>query len=79
MVKNLCLPQIKPICDSYNATHIKQVNNFYCNYVLYEKKVPFDKIEKLYIRKRGPRLKQVEMFRYQSAEIYEEPQRTHVV
>jgi len=49
MVKNLCLPQIKPICDSYNAVHLKQVSSFYRNYVLAEKKVPFEKIDRLYV------------------------------
>ncbi|MFI5140411.1 MAG: glycosyltransferase family 61 protein [Sphingobacteriales bacterium] len=52
MVKNLCLPQIKPVCDSYNAKHLKQVSYFYRNYVLTEKKVPFDKIEKLYVSRK---------------------------
>ena len=37
MVRRLCLPQIKPVCDSYNAKHIKQVREFYTNYVLFEK------------------------------------------
>ncbi|HEY8782976.1 MAG TPA: glycosyltransferase family 61 protein [Mucilaginibacter sp.] len=58
MVKNLCLPQIKPICDSYNAKHLKQVSSFYRNYVLFEKKVPFDQIDKLYVsRELAPRRK----------------------
>lgn len=49
MVRNLCIPQIKPLCDSYNARHLYQVSAFYRNYVLYEKKVPFTPIEKLYV------------------------------
>ena len=57
MIKNLCLPQIKPICDSYNALHLKQVNSFYRNYV-HQKKVAFNSIEKLYVsRKLAPRRK----------------------
>jgi hypothetical protein len=58
MVKNLCLPQIKPICDSYNSNQIKQVGSFYKNYVLNEKKVPVDKTDKLYVtRQLAPRRK----------------------
>ena len=58
MVKNLCLPQIKPICDSYNALNLKQVSSFYRNYVLNEKKVAFTTIEKLYVsRELAPRRK----------------------
>lgn len=49
MVKNLCLPQIKPVCDSYNARHLKQVGDFYRNYVWIEKKIKVDQIDKLYI------------------------------
>lgn len=52
MVKSLCLPQIKRICDSYNSLHIKQVRSFYTNYVLFEKKVPFEKIDRLYISRK---------------------------
>lgn len=49
MVKNLCLPQVKPICDSYNALHLKQVSEFYRNYVFNEKKISIDQPEKLYV------------------------------
>jgi capsular polysaccharide biosynthesis protein len=49
MIKNLCLPQIKPICDSYNATHLKQVSGFYKNYVWFEKKITVEKIDRLYV------------------------------
>ncbi|TWJ01540.1 uncharacterized protein DUF563 [Mucilaginibacter frigoritolerans] len=49
LVKNLCLPQIKPLCDSYNKKHLKQVSNFYRNYVLKEKRLTVQKIEKLYV------------------------------
>jgi hypothetical protein len=49
IVKNLCLPQIKPICDSYNAGQLKQVRNFYVNYVFFEKRIPFKKIKRLYV------------------------------
>jgi len=56
MVRNICLPQIKPVCDSYNIRQLKQVRAFYTNYVLLEKKVPFKKIGKLYVsRKLAPR------------------------
>ena len=49
MVKNLYLPQIKPVCDSYNANHLKQVSKFYRDYVWLEKKIKVEKIEKLYV------------------------------
>ncbi|MDB5007348.1 MAG: glycosyltransferase family 61 protein [Mucilaginibacter sp.] len=49
MVKNLCLPQIKPVCDSYNSKHLKQVSNFYRNYVLFEKKIKVTAASKVYI------------------------------
>jgi capsular polysaccharide biosynthesis protein len=32
LVKNLYLPQIKPVCDSYNSRHVKQVSYFYRNF-----------------------------------------------
>lgn len=58
MVKNLCLPQIKPICDSYNAKHLLQVSGFYRNYVNSIKKIKVERIEKLYVsRKFAPRRK----------------------
>ena len=49
MVKNLCLPQIKPVCDSYNASHLKQLSNFYRNYVLVERKIAVPQIDRLYV------------------------------
>jgi len=49
LVKNLCLPQIKPVCDSYNAKHLKEVSNFYRNYVLSKLQKSESKTEKLYV------------------------------
>ncbi len=49
MVKNICLPQIKPKCDSYNSSHVRQVRNFYRNYVLLEKKIVVESFDKLYV------------------------------
>jgi capsular polysaccharide biosynthesis protein len=49
MVRNLCLPQIKPLCDSYNARQLKQVRQFYRDYVFIEKPIKVDAIEKLYV------------------------------
>ena len=49
MVKNICLPQIKPICDSYNRAHVRQIRDFYQRYVLRERKIPVVRIEKLYV------------------------------
>jgi capsular polysaccharide biosynthesis protein len=57
LVRNLCLPQIKPLCDSYNSQHLIQIRNFYHNYVT-KKKIRVDKIERLYIsRQFAPRRK----------------------
>lgn len=57
LVSNLCLPQIKPICDSYNRLHINQVRQFYTNYIR-EKRIITSPIERLYIsRKLAPRRK----------------------
>jgi capsular polysaccharide biosynthesis protein len=49
MVKNLCLPQIKPLCDSYNARQLKQVSKFYRDYVFHEKQVKVEPVERLYV------------------------------
>ncbi|MBS1946823.1 MAG: glycosyltransferase family 61 protein [Bacteroidetes bacterium] len=60
LVKNLCLPQLKPICDSYNVLHLKQVRKFYWDYIAKRKKNVGDKIENLYIsRKKASRRKVV--------------------
>ncbi|HZY36651.1 MAG TPA: glycosyltransferase family 61 protein [Mucilaginibacter sp.] len=52
MVKNLCLPQIKQVCDSYNRRHLKQVRGFYTNYVQAEKKIAIGMGNKLYVSRR---------------------------
>jgi len=49
LVKNLCLPPIKAVCDSYNAKQLKQVSTFYRNYVLSKPRNSTGKIEKLYV------------------------------
>ena len=49
VVRNLCLPQIKPICDSYNAREVKQVRKFYTDYVSTEKHITSTLGDKLYI------------------------------
>jgi len=33
LVKSLVIPQIKPICDSYNAKHLLQIRKFYREYL----------------------------------------------
>ncbi|WP_413668191.1 DUF563 domain-containing protein [Mucilaginibacter sp. Mucisp86] len=48
-VESLCLPQIKPICDSYSATELKQVSSFIRNYVRNSKKIFSQKRPKLYV------------------------------
>jgi capsular polysaccharide biosynthesis protein len=52
LVKSLCLPQIKPICDSYNSLHIKQVRHFYREYIISQKKPAGGKIDKLYVSRK---------------------------
>jgi capsular polysaccharide biosynthesis protein len=59
MVKNICLPQIKSVCDSYNAMQVKQVRDFYKNYVLHEKKMSVNQIDKLYVSRRFAKRRQV--------------------
>jgi capsular polysaccharide biosynthesis protein len=49
MVRNLCLPQLKPICDSYNTRHLRQVREFYTFYVNNVKKLTNDLGHRLYV------------------------------
>ncbi|MDR3694224.1 glycosyltransferase family 61 protein [Mucilaginibacter sp.] len=49
IVKNLCLPQIKPVCDSYNKTHINGVRALYRNYITERNGSITQDVEKLYI------------------------------
>lgn len=49
LVKNLCLPQIKQVCDSYNHGHVVQVRKFYTDYVLNVKKISSSFGDKLYV------------------------------
>lgn len=52
LVKNVCLPQIKPVCDSYNANDVRQVRSLYTDYVLHKKKFAVPLIEKLYVSRK---------------------------
>jgi hypothetical protein len=52
LVRNLCLPQIKPKCDSYDYVQLDRMRRFYRNYVLIEKKISVSKIDKLYISRK---------------------------
>lgn len=51
-VKNLCLPQIKPICDTYNAAHVRQIRNFYRKYVPDNATKAIFVSERLYVSRR---------------------------
>lgn len=53
------MPQIKPVCDSYNAAHLKQVSSFYRKYVTLKPGIPAGKIEKLYVSRRFARRRKV--------------------
>ncbi|WP_316745246.1 glycosyltransferase family 61 protein [Pedobacter antarcticus] len=52
LVKNLCLPQIKPECDSYNGMHVRQIRRFYSNYVLTVKPLITNRVERLYVSRK---------------------------
>jgi capsular polysaccharide biosynthesis protein len=57
LVRNLCLPQLKPICDSYNVKHLQQVNKFYREHT---RAHPAPPIKRLYVsRKKAGRRKVV--------------------
>lgn len=49
LVKNLCLPQVKQLCDSYNKRHLLAVNGFYRNYIMNIKKISFKQTDRLYV------------------------------
>lgn len=52
LVRNACLPQIKPICDSYNPYHVKRVREFYRNYILENGRITKKNVERLYVSRR---------------------------
>ncbi len=52
LVKNLCLPQLKPVCDSYNARHLRQVNRFYRNYVEAKKIDILENTDRVYVSRK---------------------------
>ncbi len=52
LVKNLCLPQIKAVCDSYNLMQLKQVSNFYRNYVSVKPQNAVSNADRLYVSRR---------------------------
>ncbi|HVU98016.1 MAG TPA: glycosyltransferase family 61 protein [Puia sp.] len=49
LVRNLCLPQLKPICDSYNGRHLRQVNRFYREHAA---GVTVPGVERLYVSRK---------------------------
>jgi len=57
-VGNLCMPQIKPICDSYHINILKDLRTLYLNYFRTAGKKDLDLGEKIYLsRKRAARKK----------------------
>src|SRR5262249_7166466 len=58
MVKNLCLPQLKPKCDSYDIRVMNQVRAFYTAYVI-DKGVSTKKMERLYISRKYARRRSI--------------------
>ncbi|HRP37467.1 MAG TPA: glycosyltransferase family 61 protein [Candidatus Dojkabacteria bacterium] len=56
-IKNLCLPQIKPICDSYFVKELIGIRKLYLNYIM-QKGIDIDIGEKIYLsRKKASRKK----------------------
>jgi len=49
MVRNLRVAAIKPVCDSFNKVHVREVRDFYVNYVFTKKKMAPSNIERLYV------------------------------
>jgi len=49
LVRRLCLPQLKPHCDSYNTRHLRQVNRWYRDYVAGREVVT---MERLYVSRK---------------------------
>jgi len=48
-VRNLCLPQLKPVCDSYNKLHVRQVREFYLKFITENKIASPIRCDKIYI------------------------------
>ncbi|WP_295715627.1 glycosyltransferase family 61 protein [Mucilaginibacter sp.] len=59
LIENLCLPQIKPIADSYNYKQVRQVRDFYLNYVLREKQIEINLGDKIYLTRKQAARKHV--------------------
>jgi capsular polysaccharide biosynthesis protein len=49
LVRHLCLPQLKPLCDSYNGLHLRQVNRWYRDYVA---GLAVPRVERLYVSRK---------------------------
>jgi len=60
MVKNLCMPQIKAKVDSYDYKMIREVRQFYLNYVRKVKNIAIDLGERIYISRKKAQRKRVE-------------------
>jgi len=58
-VKNLCMPQLKPLCDAYDIRQLHQIRNFYLSYVLTVKRININLGEKLYLSRRKAARKKV--------------------
>lgn len=52
IVRNLCLPQIKPICDSYNVKQLRQLSSFYRSYVQNIKHISTDLGDRIYVSRK---------------------------
>lgn len=51
LIKNLCLPQIKPECDSYNGMQVRQIRSYYSKYVS-TIRPSVTKIQRLYVSRK---------------------------
>lgn len=60
LIKNLCVPQIKPKVDSYNYRMINHVKHYYLRYVSEVKRIFIDLGERIYISRKKANRKKIE-------------------
>jgi hypothetical protein len=59
LLNRLCLPQLKPKCDSYHVDKVLEIRKFYLDYVRKEKGIDIDLGERIYISRRKAARKKV--------------------
>jgi len=58
-IGNLCMPQIKPLVDSYHVYQLNEIRQFYLAYVTKDKKLSINLGERLYISRRKASKKKI--------------------